>query len=344
MIWFRHYVGLCRDPKMVAVATRSAQPVERVVWVFCAILESASDRNGPEHQFEAAEAAYFLRCEVSDIEAILEAMEGKMISGGKVLNWDRRQYKSDTSTPRVQAHRKRKRKQVKRSRNVSVTPCNVSETAPDTDTESDTESERSGEVNPEKNPNGEVPTPKPARDANPAAAVVVGDSEISPKQAKAALKTLRESDRGRDRPRSEPQPLGGMLGGRPRDRGLPVNGERLADWILAAWSVSGFNGCRGPTIREAEQIADVLMREGPRSQITQAATRMVEVLADEVAEKKRLKDPLKDPLGYLFGVLNKGGLGRWLEKETKAERKKRESAELKAAVDEGRRMAEEGRR
>ena len=333
MIWFRHYVGLCRDPKLVAVATRSGQTVERAAWVFCAILESASDRNGPEYEFEPAEAAYFLRCEAADIEAILEAMDGKLIKGGKVINWDRRQYKSDTSTPRVQAHRNRKRKRVKRSRSVSVTPCNVSETAPDTDTESDTEAEP-GKDHLENTSSNAAESSTRKRE-NPAAR---HGEEISISEAQDVLGSLAKSDKGEDRPRSEPHPIGGMLGGKPRDNGKPASGESVANWILAAWRHSMNAKCRGPSIMDAEQIAEVLIREGPR-EVNKAAARMVELLAEEAAEKG-----LKDPLSYLFGILNKGGLGRWLAKETKSERKAREAAELKAAVAEGQRMADEGRR
>ncbi len=59
--WFRHYAGLARDDKLVRVALKSKQPVERVMWVWVAILESASEINdGGRYDFDADEAAYFL--------------------------------------------------------------------------------------------------------------------------------------------------------------------------------------------------------------------------------------------------------------------------------------------
>jgi hypothetical protein len=32
--WFRHYAGMMRDDKLVRVAIRSGQTIERVVWVY----------------------------------------------------------------------------------------------------------------------------------------------------------------------------------------------------------------------------------------------------------------------------------------------------------------------
>jgi len=55
--------------------------------------------------------------------------------------WDKRQYISDTSTDRVQKHRKTKEIRAKRE-TVVKRFRNVAETPPETDTESDTESEK----------------------------------------------------------------------------------------------------------------------------------------------------------------------------------------------------------
>ena len=66
-----------------------------------------------------------------------------LIDGSKRLvphGWEKRQYKSDTSTDRVKRFRER-------SRNVTET---VSETAPDTDTETDTETDKNQKKIPKK--------------------------------------------------------------------------------------------------------------------------------------------------------------------------------------------------
>ena len=56
--WFRHYAGLARDDKLVRAAMKSKQPVERVVWVWCAILESAAEiDDGGRYELDHAECA-----------------------------------------------------------------------------------------------------------------------------------------------------------------------------------------------------------------------------------------------------------------------------------------------
>lgn len=109
--WFRHYPGLARDGKLVAVALRSGQPIERVVWTWCAILEDAAERldNGG-FEIDTLEAAHFLGCAAADLDAILAALEANgRIANGAVCAWDARQYLADKSTPRTRAWRDRKR-------------------------------------------------------------------------------------------------------------------------------------------------------------------------------------------------------------------------------------------
>lgn len=136
-----------RDEKLVSVAVKSKQPVERVVWVYGAILESASeiDDNG-RFEFDAAEAAYFLRSDEADILAI----ENALVSAGRicenvVVMWSDRQFQSDKSTSRQAAYRERKRAKRSDSDGVysesDVTPPSPVRhvTAQDTDTDTDTE-------------------------------------------------------------------------------------------------------------------------------------------------------------------------------------------------------------
>lgn len=109
--WFRHYAGLCRDNKLVSAAIRAKQPVERVVWVWAAILENAAELDdGGRYDFDPVEAAYFLRSDEDDILAITEALEASgRLAEGHVVNWNRRQFASDRSRDRVAAFRDRKR-------------------------------------------------------------------------------------------------------------------------------------------------------------------------------------------------------------------------------------------
>ncbi len=109
--WFRHYAGLCRDEKLVSVAIKSRQPVERVVWIWAAILESAAeiDDNG-RYVLDAAEVAYFLRADEGDILAVEVALQASgRVAESAVVKWGNRQFSSDRSKERVAAHRERKR-------------------------------------------------------------------------------------------------------------------------------------------------------------------------------------------------------------------------------------------
>ncbi len=111
--WFRHYAGMMRDDKLVRVAIKSKQTVERVVWIYGAILESAAeiDDDG-RYDLDSAEIAYFLRADEADVDAVLVALgdAGRVVEG-RVVKWGSRQFSSDRSRDRVAAHRERKRSQ-----------------------------------------------------------------------------------------------------------------------------------------------------------------------------------------------------------------------------------------
>lgn len=136
MKWFRHHVGMCRDDKLVRVAVKAEQPVERVVWVFAAMLESACEiEDGGRFDLDPGEVAYFLRCDKADIEMIIACLtSAERIKGNRLWNWDSRQYVSDSSAGRVRKHRERKAKQ---ECNGDETLQPVTVTPPETETETD---------------------------------------------------------------------------------------------------------------------------------------------------------------------------------------------------------------
>lgn len=147
--WFRHYAGMMRDDKLVRVAIRSKQPIERVVWIWGAILESAAeiDDNG-RFDVDAAEIAYFLRADEDDVGAVLSALAGSgHLAGDIVVKWGDRQFQSDRSNARVAAHRERKRAEKRGSNgkeeqeNDTVTLPERDGIAPETETETETELE-----------------------------------------------------------------------------------------------------------------------------------------------------------------------------------------------------------
>lgn len=152
--WFRHYAGMMRDEKLVRAAVKSKQPVERVVWVWGAILESAAEINdGGRFEFDSGEAAYFLRCDDADLAGILASLESfGRIAGGVVSRWGDRQYSSDAAAERQRRYRSRKAGTDVQEDNGNrdsdgdsdVTPPSRDGvvTAQETDTELETDSEK----------------------------------------------------------------------------------------------------------------------------------------------------------------------------------------------------------
>ncbi len=153
--WFRHYAGMMRDDKLVSAAIRSKQPIERVVWIYGAILESAAeiDDEGAYH-IDTAEMAYFLRADQCDIDAVVAALvaTGRLTKGG-VARWGARQFHSDRSAERQARFRARKKGESDgehgqgapattgkaASHNGGVTSLSRHGDAPETETELDTE-------------------------------------------------------------------------------------------------------------------------------------------------------------------------------------------------------------
>ncbi|MBO9589084.1 hypothetical protein [Devosia sp.] len=150
--WFRHYTGMMRDEKLVSAAVKSRQPVERVVWVWGAILESASEiDDAGRYDFDATEAAYFLRADEADICAVLDALANAgRVADGRVVKWGDRQYQSDKSSERQARYRERKRQAVAGSDgkqalgDVTPTSRDGKLTPPDTETDTDRKEEPIG--------------------------------------------------------------------------------------------------------------------------------------------------------------------------------------------------------
>lgn len=111
--WFRHYAGMMRDEKLVRVAVKSKQPVERVVWVWGAILESAAEINdGGRYELDSGEVAYFLRADEVDICAVERGLsDAGHVAENAVVKWRDRQHESDTSAERQRRYRDRQRRE-----------------------------------------------------------------------------------------------------------------------------------------------------------------------------------------------------------------------------------------
>jgi hypothetical protein len=131
--WFRLYAEFATDPK---VQSMSEEMQRRLVMLFC--LQCSGDLQ----KLSDSEIAYFLRVDIETLHETLQLFQDKKFidENRQICNWNKRQFKSDISTHRVQKHRN-KQKVSKSGKLVAIVEktlpktCNVSETPPDTDTE-----------------------------------------------------------------------------------------------------------------------------------------------------------------------------------------------------------------
>jgi hypothetical protein len=125
--WFRMYGEFATDPK---VQMLSETDQRRLTMLFCL-------RCNGHVTLHDEEVTFLLRISNDEWMAskALFVAKGFIDSDNEILNWDKRQFTSDTSKNRVAAYRERK----KQSSNADVTLQKQKSNAIDTDTDTDTE-------------------------------------------------------------------------------------------------------------------------------------------------------------------------------------------------------------
>lgn len=147
--WFRHYVGLCADPKFGGVARRAKVARDRVVFVFCFLLESATERNdGGAYDWDADAVADLLNCETAEIDRVYAELQASgMLSEDRIAKWSSRQYEGDKDPTNAERQRRHRQRQAQAAAAPAVTEAGVTgvtgvTNAPQrTDTDTDTEIE-----------------------------------------------------------------------------------------------------------------------------------------------------------------------------------------------------------
>ncbi len=121
--WFRMYAEFATDTK---VQSMDETLQRRFIMFLCLQCSGEYERLTDE------ELAFALRITPAELVNTKEVFKQKRFLGdnGKIRSWDKRQFKSDSSTDRVRKHRKRLGNGDETLRNVSVTPS-------DTDSDSD---------------------------------------------------------------------------------------------------------------------------------------------------------------------------------------------------------------
>ena len=116
MDWFRHYHGLCTDPKLHKIARTAKVSRGLVIAAWCAILETASqaENRGDVREVDETTLSFMIDVKPGVASRILEAIIGAgLIADGYVSSWQKRQKVSDDVQKRVQRHRDQKNKSLK---------------------------------------------------------------------------------------------------------------------------------------------------------------------------------------------------------------------------------------
>jgi len=135
--WFRMYHEFATDPK---VQMMSEPDQRRLIMILCLRCNGDVTLHDDEVAFQLR-----IKSEEWGVTKATFIEKGFIDSSNKVLNWDKRQFVSDSSTERVAKHRAGKKQQ-----------CNVTVTPPDTDTDTDTDTE----VKEHTDPVGSAPAPE----------------------------------------------------------------------------------------------------------------------------------------------------------------------------------------
>lgn len=136
MRWFRFYSEFVDDPKIAMMSDS-----DQLLWVKALCLASENSERG-FITLTDEEICWKLRVTLETWRHAIDKFRAKgMIehcSGGyKIINWDKRQFESDSSAKRVAKHRSKSR--TKKAIQATKRACNVTVTPPDTDTYTDPE-------------------------------------------------------------------------------------------------------------------------------------------------------------------------------------------------------------
>jgi ribosomal protein L12E/L44/L45/RPP1/RPP2 len=137
--WCRLWNDMPADLKWLTIARKSGQRVGDVmaVYVFLMVSANKSSKRGIADDFKPDDVAGFLQIDEQDVNAIINAMQGKVLDGMHLTGWEKRQpLREDGSAERAREWREQKR-----------TQANANE-RPDTDTDKESDTDTEGETSP----------------------------------------------------------------------------------------------------------------------------------------------------------------------------------------------------
>ena len=133
--WFRMYAEFAHDPKVQSMSEALQRRLAVLMCMRC------SNDIATLQEDELAVALRISEQDLAETKAVF-LRKGFIDESWNLLNWDKRQFNSDSSTERSRKHREAKKQQPQ----SNATQCNVAATPPDTDTDTDTEERETREV------------------------------------------------------------------------------------------------------------------------------------------------------------------------------------------------------
>ncbi len=110
--WLRLWSDMPNDPKWRTIARVSEQTIPAVIAVYLHILVNAgnAEERGHMHHFVPEDIAGALQIDTEQVQAILTAMQGRVLDGDRVSGWAARQpLREDGSAQRAKAWRDAKK-------------------------------------------------------------------------------------------------------------------------------------------------------------------------------------------------------------------------------------------
>ena len=117
--WVRLWAGTTTDPKWQTIARKSGQPRHLVIALFTHLLMIANEAEtrGSLDELSIEDTASALDCDEEQIDAILLAMEGRVIDDRRLTGWEKRQpNREDQGNPETGAMSAAERKRLQRQR------------------------------------------------------------------------------------------------------------------------------------------------------------------------------------------------------------------------------------
>jgi len=149
--WLRLWHDMPNDPKWRTIARASKQRIGDVmaVYVHLLVVASNADERGRTDSFNAEDVATAIDIDTDQVEAIVAAMQGRVLDLDRVRAWDKRQpAREDGAAERAKAWREEQKAKKNAEANASERKRTQNERnrTLDTDTDTDTEEAKDEET------------------------------------------------------------------------------------------------------------------------------------------------------------------------------------------------------